>query len=212
MKHNTIISILIALMVSSCGSNTRITGAWKNPKKPKAYAAILVAALTENVNAKQTVENDLASVLSRENVKALKSIDVFPVTFSGDITTNKDAMLDKIRTTDAEAILTISLINTETENRYVPGTYGYEPVTRFNYYGLFSGYYTYWYPRVYTPGYYTEEKTYFIETNLYDAKTEELMWSAQSETYNLGTLQAFSMEYSRLVVNKLQEDGIVLKQ
>jgi hypothetical protein len=36
-----------------------------------------------------------------------------------------------------------------------------------------------YYPVVYTPGYYTFEKVYYLESNFYDLASDKLLWSVQ---------------------------------
>ena len=79
------------------------------------------------------------------------------------------------------------------------------------YYGRFTGYYSYYNPVMYDPGYYATDKNYYLEINLYDAKTEELVWSAQSETTNPTSIETFSNSFSQLVVNQLIKDGLISK-
>lgn len=196
-------------MMYACKPATEITGTWKNSRVPSAtYEKITVAALTNNINAKTTVENDLEAALAAEGIKVSKSSNLFPPNFTND-NSDKEKMLSKFRDAGADAILTISLIDRETETRYVPGAYSYDPVNRYNYYGAFWGYYSFWYPRIYTPGYYTTDKTYFIETNLYDINTEELIWSAQSETYNPTDLASFSRDFAATIVKKMKDDNLL---
>jgi hypothetical protein len=194
----------------ACSSATEITGSWKSPQvNAEKISSVLVTALTSKTNARQTVENDLASALQRSGYKAIKSMDVIPPTFTEGKEPDKEALLAKIKGTDVDVILTVALIDKETENRYVPGNVGYAPVSRFGYYGRFWGYYNTWYPTLYSPGYYTEDKVYFLETNLYDARTEELLWSAQSETYNPGGLSDFSGDFASAVLTKMKADGVL---
>ena len=201
--------MFILALLFSCASSTEITGAWRNPKSGKDVNSILVTALTSRANARQTVETDLADELQNQGVKTIKSFDIMPPTFTEAKEPDKEALLEKIKGTDVDAILTVALINKETESRYVPGSVGYAPITRFGYYGRFGGYYTTLFPSMYSPGYYAEDKTYFIETNLYDAKTEELLWSAQSQTYNPGGLAIFSREFAVQVVERMRRDNII---
>lgn len=207
-----IFSILMAFAFAACSPTTHITGSWKNPtppKNPTSFKSVMVTSLSQNPEARQTVEGDLSAAVSATGVKALRGMDHIPPSFSDGKDIDKDDLLSKIRKTGVDGILTIALIDQETENRYVPGDYGYAPVTRFRYYGRFSGYYTMWYPAMITPGYYVQDKIYFIEVNFYDAKSEELIWSAQSETYNPSSLAQFSKEFSRVIANKMQQDGVL---
>jgi hypothetical protein len=67
------------------------------------------------------------------------------------------------------------------------------------------------YPRMYDPGYYVTDKTYFLETNLYDSETEELIWSAQSETVNPGGIDNFVADYPDKLVEQMVKDGLLQK-
>lgn len=200
-----------ALVIIGCQSATQITGSWKNADAnvDGNINSILVTALTGRTTARQAIEDDIAAALNEKGYKTIKSIDVLPPTLTGSETPDREELLSKISNTGADAILTVALIDEKTETRYVPGNYSYAPVPRFGYYGTFWGYYNTWYPTLYDPGYYEEEKVYFLETNLYDAETEELLWSAQSESYSPTSIPDFSQEFSNVVVSKLEDDGIL---
>ena len=59
------------------------------------------------------------------------------------------------------------------------------------------------------PAYYAQDCVYYLETNLYDARSEDLVWSAQSETYNPKDLSGFSQVLANQIVNKLEKDGLL---
>jgi len=205
--------LTILTFAVSCAPSTQITGSWKNEDAGIASIdKILVTALTGRVAARQAVEDDLAAALERQGYTTIKSMSVLPPTFTDDATPNREELLSRIRDTGADAILTVALIDEETESRYVPGTYGYAPYPRFGYYGTFWGYYNMWYPILFDPGYYEEDKVYFIETNLYDARSEQLLWSAQSESTNPRSLPAFAEDFSQVVVAQLEKDDILSGQ
>ena len=153
MKKNIII-ILAAICFAACSPQTQITGAWKN-SEAQAVAAdihtILVTALTPRVNARQSVENDLARALEKKGYRTIKSMDVLPPTFTKGDKPDRDELLSRIGGTGADAILTVALIDEDTETRHVPGNAGYAPMPRFGYYGTFWGYYNTWYPTLYSP-------------------------------------------------------------
>ena len=121
----------------------------------------------------------------------------------------KQEILNSIQANGSDGILTVTLLDKDTETRYVPGSGTYAPYPYYRYYGTFWGYYDYWYPRFYDQGYYTQEKVYYIETNLYNADTEELIWSTQSETYNPDELDDFSEEFAEQIIDELENDDII---
>ena len=96
---------------------------------------------------------------------------------------SKDEVLEMIRKNGQDGIITIALLDEKVETRYVPGT-TYSPMRYGGYYGSFGGYYGYYGSTFYDPGYYTTDKSYIVETNLYDTGTETLAWSAQTETFD----------------------------
>jgi hypothetical protein len=213
MKKQSILYLIIILIIEGCASSTQITGSWKNPQPPsKKINSILVTALTDKANSRQTIETDLVNLIQNRGMKGIKSMDVLPPGFTTGKEPDRQLLLDKIKGSNVDAILTVALINKETESRYVPGNYAYQPVTRFGYYGRFWGYYTTWYPTLYAPGYYTDDRTYFLETNLYSVETEDLLWSAQSETYNPGSLLDFSKEYASAILKQMEIDGVITKR
>ena len=198
--------IILVVLHSACSPSSRITGSWKKPRFRSSYSDVMVAALTSNIDAKSTIENDLSAALTGRGLLVTKGMDIFPPTFSKEI--GKEEMMRRIRRHSAlQAIVAVSLIRKETASHYVPGSYGYAPM--YNYYGRFWGYYSFWYPTLYSPGYYTQDNIYYLETNVYDVKTEELVWSAQSETYNPENLSGFSHELADLIADRLIKDGII---
>jgi hypothetical protein len=207
MKKIIPIFILPLLFLVSCYSSSKITGSWKSPKQgDKTYKTVFVAALTGNTVAKSTIEKDLEQMLNKYGVSTVKSIDEFPPTYSKD-SVSKEALIERVRKKGSDAILTVSLLRKETESRYTSGTYA--PMGRWGYYGSFGGYYNYWYPYAYSDTYYTKDEVYYLETNLYDSSTEELIWSAQSQTYSYDGLATHSKEFSNIIGEQMKKDGIL---
>lgn len=194
-------------MLVCCYPTSKITGSWKSPKhSDKVYKSIFIAALTGNTVAKSTIEKDLETVLTKYGVSIIKSLDEFPPNFERD-SVNKEALIKAVRKKGSEAILTVSLLKKETESRYTSGPYS--PMGRFGYYGNFGGYYNYSYPYAYNNTYYTKDEIYYLETNLYDSYSEELIWSAQSQTYSYDGLASHSKEFSKMIGVQLKKDGIL---
>ena len=204
-------SILAVLILSACSPSTRITGSWvdtKSNNKLTGNKTILVASLTNNIEARTKLENSFADKAAQRNLKVMKSVDYFSPEFYKK-KPEKEQLLSKIQQTGADVILSMTLLKRESDNRYVPGAGPYMPFRNFGWYGGFYSYYNFWAPSFYDPGYYVVDKTYFMETNLYDAKTEKLIWSAQSETINPGSLNNFVEEYPKILLEQLAKDGLL---
>lgn len=205
--------IILSIFLYGCASSTQITGSWKSPEaSAQQYQRIVVAALTDNVLARQEVESDLQAQLRLRGIEATKSIDLFPPSVASKAGPDVNLLLERIKEDRYDAILTAALVDEQTETRYVPGNVGYRPMTRFMWYGSFRGYYTYWYPTLYDPGYYTEDKIYYLETNLYDAQTDKLVWAAQSRSYSPGSLRRAAAKFAEITVQKMSEDNVISAQ
>ncbi len=217
MRKNSLkIAGIIALFVipftlMNCGSSTQVTGSWKNPDVgPTNYTSILVTALTPNVVARRAVESQIAEQLESKGVIARPSIEVFPPNFMTD-KPSKEQILDKVRAEGVNGIMTVALIDSQEDTKYVPGSNMYAPYPRYGYYGSFGGYYGNYYSTFYDPGYYTTSRTYFVETNLYDVGTEDLVWSAQSKSYDPSNIESASRALGRALVYEMGDDGIISK-
>lgn len=203
-------AIGIFALLFGCGPSTEITGTWANPElKNKKYTNILVTSMVNNVASRQAIETDLKLELESQGVQVTRGIDLFPPSLRDEKMGDKKSLLQAIDDNNFDALLTVTVIDSETETRYVPGTYSYAPINRFGYYGNFWGYYNYWYPQIYNAGYYAQEKIYFLETNLYDAESEILIWSAQTETVNPNSLTDFSSDFAKVITEKLRNDNLL---
>jgi hypothetical protein len=169
---------------------------------------VFIASLTRNLEVRTKLENALAEQARQKQINAIKSSELFTPDFYQNIPSERQ-LLTQIRETGADAILTVSLINTDSETRYVPGNRTYAPFSAYSWYGGFYSYYNYWRPSFYEPGYYVTDKTYFLETNLYNVDGNQLIWSAQSETVNPGSIDAFVSTYPKIIIEQLIKDGIL---
>lgn len=184
-----------------------MTGVWKNSGLiPASYDTIFVAALTINLRAKNILEQQIADKLREKGVIVVRSAHIFPPNFT-DYHNDKETVLGKIRKINTHGILTVSVIDVKGEIPLTPG--GSDLVYYDSCRASFWSYYNYVYPRVYKPRYYMPEKTYFIEMNLYDMETEELIWSAQSKEYHPTELANFSKEFSQFAIIKLERDNLI---
>jgi hypothetical protein len=204
------IVLLGVCCLMACGSSTSILASYKSPdvSKPVAYKKIFISALTSNVSARQTVESELGRYMGTKGIDHVRSLDVFtPDLHTSGADKDTGAVMNKIRATGCDGILTVALQKQETETRWVPGsTY---PAYGVGYYGTFGAYYSYGYNSFNSQGYYENDKIYFIETNIYDVKSEKLIWSAQSKTYNPSSLETFLEEYEVAIEGQLVKDGLV---
>ncbi|MBO9731236.1 MAG: DUF4136 domain-containing protein [Chitinophaga sp.] len=197
-------------LLGACGTTVNMTGTWKAPEAPAdGFHNMLVVAVTSKLDVQQMVEGRMVDALKRHGVVAASGLGYFPPKFDPRNEADKAATADKMRAAGYTSVLTVSLVNKESESRYVPGSV-YAPYPAFGWYGRFWGYYGYMYNSVYSPGYYTTDKTYFLESNLYDLSQDgKLVWSGQSETYNPNSLESFAKAFAAKVSTALDNAGLL---
>ena len=210
MRNHLVNLSLFLFIVASftyCGSAQKITYSWKNPtfKSQQAFKKIFVAALVKNPHVRTHLEEEMGIAAVAQDFTAERSLDYFPPSFKDQEPGSKETMMEKIKSLQCDLIFTIALVEKQSEARFIPGNMGlYGP---FPAYGLrFRGFYSYWYPYMYDPGYYVTDKTYLMEGNLFETSTDSLIWSVQTETLNPPSIEKFSKNLIALMLKKGIED------
>jgi hypothetical protein len=199
-------------MFQACSPGIRVTNSWRNPSPDspgKKYSAIFITALTDNQFARNMFEENLAEAAQSRGYTTTRSGLVFTPTFTQKLIPSKEQILQKVRESNSDAIFTVALVNKEDLSRYVQGEANTSP--SYGWYGSFGGYYGTIAGPLYTPGYYTNDRVYYLESNLFDAKTEKILWSVRTEAYNPTSIEKFSKEYTQAIIRQLERDGILKK-
>ncbi|MDI1355780.1 MAG: hypothetical protein PSX36_12735 [bacterium] len=231
MKSLLISAITCTLILTSCESSQKIIASWVNrdhfPKEPPA--SIFVLALASNDDNRFTIENLVGDLLTKRGRTVVKSSELMPARIAGLKITQ--AQFDKIvKDHGCTAVITLSLLDTKTIQHYVsssvayvPYNYGYNGGTNSgggyygnlnsnnygNNYGGYYGYYSYYSAQVYSPGYYSVDKTYYVETNFYDMVNDYMLWSIQSSATNPKNFTAWFPKFSNLILAQLKKDGLI---
>jgi len=203
--------LLLALMFAGCGSSQRITNSWINPDASNKgpYRSIFLIVLSQSTGTSYSVEDRMAALIAERGQKTVVSSAVFPPNLSISENFSREEMAEAIRRTGCDAVFVIALLDVKTEQYYQPGR-AYYPMS-YGMYGSYYGYYNYYSPQVYSPGYYTTNKTYYIESNFYDLEEDQLLWSIQSEAYNPSSLDSWFDRYSADLLNELKKEGLITK-
>lgn len=200
------------LIFAACSSTKNSSGVWVNTEKiqGKQFSNIFIVVMTADIEARSTLENDLAAAATAKGNRAVKSIDVMAPSFKDPQAPSKEEIVGKVKSSGCDAVFVATLLKKEEGIRYSPGTTTYSPLSYYTWHGYY-GYYSNYYPTISTPGYYSKEKTYFMQSNLYDVATEELMWSVQSKIFDPSSLNGFSKSYTSRLVKQLEKETLLKK-
>ncbi|MDE2117335.1 MAG: hypothetical protein KGJ19_01930 [Betaproteobacteria bacterium] len=191
---------LIAMLVTACAT-TQLNALWKDPSyKARPYRVMVIGVAKNPVN-RRIFEDEFVRQLNAHGTEAIASYTVLPDRQEDD----HAVIAAKLAQLGADTVLITRMVSKKTVQFYVPGTAYYPPP----YYGTWPDYYGYGYQALYTPGYMAEEEFAVIETNLYEARNDKLVWSASSETGLSGSDQSRIKSYIGIMVKTMAGQGLL---
>lgn len=210
--------ILLAVFVmafAACSPSTKITRSWTSPDKSYAgYDNIFIAVVIGDITKRQAFEDDIHDKLLKLGIDSTPSNRVIPPNFWNSTDLTKSEMIQAIRKDNKDAVMTVSLVDVQNEQRYIPGNMmmGGPMMMGPGAWGMganFGGFWGWNHPMMMTPGHIVNDRKYFIEINVYDTASELLIWSAQSRTLNPRSMEKFSSEFSEIVLLRMLEEGVL---
>ena len=181
----------LAFLIISC-TGTEITQKQVDDTyQGKPVSNILVIAITGNEHNRRSYEKKFVARLKSVGVDAFASEEAIPM--PPDLQLKKETILNAVNQYENDAVIITQLIGKEKEDVYTRGG-----ATRI---GFFS------YAR--DPGYSSTSTTVRLETNLYDAKTGELIWSGKSKTMSKDSTDQIINEVIKAVIDNLQKNKLI---
>lgn len=97
MRRLSTLLAFTLIVLGSSSPSVKILGSWTSPSMSTAgYEDIFVTALTENILARQTVEQDLDNLLNEKGVQAQSSFTILPPSFKSS-GVDKNEVLQKLK-------------------------------------------------------------------------------------------------------------------
>jgi len=193
MKRFLAVAIMAAF-VASC-SSTSIVNSWKDPNSndnPDKWDRVLVAVQSSSDVKRRVAEDQLASM----SETLFASYTIFPDKAA---VQDEDALRRKIEQGEFDAIMTMRLIDQNTQTSYVPGSYT----------GGYWGYHRGYWGGYYDPGYYRQDTYYAVETQVFSLAEEKLVWSGITSTVNPSKIDKTIEEVARMTFRQMQKDGFI---
>lgn len=209
MKKLLSVGIVFLMFVTGCNTS-KITSSWKAEDfVPQKYNKIMVLGLIREADRsiQEKMENHLVDELKNLGYYAVSSMKEYgPKAF---YKMNEEEALGKIKDSGVDAVITIVLLDKQREKRYVTTNIYYSPYGY--YHNHFWGYSTSLYYRIYQPGYYVTENKYFWESNLYDMKTQRLVYSVQTQSFDPSSSESLGHEYGEMIIQNMVRNNVIKK-
>ncbi|HEU4616763.1 MAG TPA: hypothetical protein VFV10_01925 [Gammaproteobacteria bacterium] len=201
-----------AAVLAGCAANpTRFSSTWQDPTySGPPLEPVVVLALFDTEAESRNFETRATDLLKQRGVRAVAGHSVLE---PGQEYT-QEQMEDRLKQADAGGVLIFRLIAVDERQRYrnpspylrpfPPGVVWGDPF--YWYYYPHWNYYWYWRSSLEVtgaPGYWEQATYYVIESSLYDNKTNELIWTAKSETLDGTRFESVAESVADAVADRL---------
>lgn len=191
MKIKTFLSFCIGCLMMACAPTASIQKTWSDASLPKdkfdSFKKVMVIATLKDETSRRIGEDKLAVAFKNNN--AVQSYN-----YLAPADTTQQAVEKKLKADGFDAVVFMRLKGVEKSVTYMPGT-------------AYAGWYGYRYP--YSSGYFTENKTYVVETNIYDVTTNKLIWSTTTETLNPRAIERSLDGIIVTIKKQMIKDGLI---
>jgi hypothetical protein len=214
MKRNHFLSLsMLVIFLAGCASSKDTAGVWINKEKikGKTYSNFFVIVMTADIEARVKLENDIAATIISRGHKATKSYEVLPADLKDPKPPAVEDLIAKIKASDCDAVFLTSLLDKNEDVGFTEGGTQYTMRTDYSWAGSFFGYYSHYYSTLTTSGYYSTDKTYVMQSNLFDKASQEKMFAVKSEIFNPSSLSSFSRTYISTLMKQLSKAKLLKK-
>ncbi len=195
LKYSTFSFIIL---VMGCHTS-KITTSWKGSNLISyQYDKILVLGLIKDNDRllQENMENHFIGDLKNLGYHSISALKEYgPKAFNK---MDEETAISTLQNSGVEAILTIVLLDKKKERKYVPSN----PIRFWSHSRDF-------YDRIYTPGYFVTDTKYFWESNFYDMKTQQLLYSVQTTSFDPSDKESMAHEYGKMIVKNMVKQKIL---
>ena len=190
-------AVFSGVLIFAC-AGTKLTHTWVNEAhRGKPVSNILVIGLTYkgNEEVRRSFEDKFVAQLRAAGIEAISSVDA--ISIPADMKLEKGEILKAVSKFNNDAVIITHLVSKENKESYTRSRPGHG-----GYYGRYRWAYSY-------PGYSRTSKTVLLATNLYDVKTEKLLWSGESKTLNPDSNDQMFDDVIKAVIKDLQKNNLL---
>lgn len=195
MKLKVLAPLGILFLMLACMPSTQLIRTWKDPgltpETLEPLSKFMVMARINNETSNRIAEDKI--------VASMKTPAVPSYSILTPADTNEVAIDAKLQKNGIDGLLVMMVTDVNKTLNYQPGTY------YGGYYG-YRGYYRYGYG---SPGYLTEDQTYYVETSIYSLISGKMLWSGTTSTLNPTQLEQTLDDIISAIKLELTNEGLI---
>lgn len=191
---------LTVLLLTGC-SSTQVKSVWKDPSYIGRPQRLMVIAVSKEPITRRIVEDEFTLQLKTKGLDAIASYTIL-----ADRSQDDQAVISKmVGELGVDSVLISRLVSKRSVRVYYPATVSHRPA----HYSKWHDYYRDGFAMVNTPGYSTKYEYAMMETNLYDARSENLLWAVTTETGVHNLNQTLIKPYIGSILNIMAVSGLI---
>lgn len=192
MKIKSLSALCLIVIMFACSPATKLEKSWADPSfnaaTMKPFTKVLIVAPLKDASSQRIAEDKIKAQLK-------PGVGVQSYTYLKSTDTDQKLVSEKLVKDGFDGVIVMSLKKIEQSTTYVPGS-------------SYGGWYGY---RSYSPGYYSEDQTFKVETNFYSITEDKLLWSGTTSTLNPTSLDKSMDQIIYTIKYELQKKGFLRK-
>jgi hypothetical protein len=208
---NRLAVVLVLLSIVACSSTTLVSR-WSDVHyKGPQFSNVLVIGIINDDIKRRYYEDEMVKIIRAKGGQAVTSYN-----FIHDLGTvdDKSKIIAIVKQTGVDSVLITSLEGVDKEQRVVPARVDYVPAMGYSGYRGYgrSGYYGYYrssYQAVYHPAYAVTDTIVRLETRLYEAVTEEMVWAGVTKSENPDSIDEIIKETADVIGSDMRQHGLI---
>ena len=198
MKIKFLIPLSLIGFMFACSPSTKLEKSWADPSFNAAttqpYTKVLIIAPLKDASSQRVAEDKIAKQLKQ-------GVAVQSYTYLSTADSVKEVVDARLLKDGFDGIIVMKLKDVEKSTSYVQGSS----------YGGYHGYRGFYGYGSYSPGYYTEDKTFMVETNHYSIRENKLLWSGTTSSLNPTSFDKTIDQIIYTIKYELQKKGFLKK-
>ena len=184
----------LAIVLTTGCSATKFASTWENPNyEGGAFKKLMIIALGVSPGGRAEFENTVADALVAQGVLGVGSDGYF----SAADQMTREAVRTWVKRDGYQGVLVARLVDVQRTQYVQPPQYT-----------DLCGYWGY-YGTAMTPGYVVDQTTLLINTDLFDASTGQVVYTAESKSFDPSSRQQVIRELTSLLVKDLTKRGLL---
>lgn len=204
MKLKVLLPIGLFMLLMACSPSTQLISSWADPSITpgtiEPFNKVMVIARIKDETQNRIAEDKIVA-----SIKAA-AVPSYSVLVPGD--TNAAAIDAKLMADGIDGMIVMKLTEVNKTLNYTPPTYsgGYYGGYGYGGYYGYRGYYGYGYS---SPGYVSEDQTFYVETSIYSLTSGKMLWAGTTSTLNPKQLDETIDDIINAVEAELIRKGLI---